>query len=150
MVEVIEDGQPMEAVKRVFELQADAVVSQANPVTATKYTVLDTTKNVRIISIAAKITWAVTQPTPIVVTVTIDGVSYIFGKTDPVTATSYYPAIGDDQSEATAGMSVTGNCWAYGRPFMLEGRSVKVEIEVTWATTQPTPLVCRVKYAKIP
>ena len=49
-----------------FQHQADAVLSQANPVSATLYTVLGTTANVRILTIDTNVTWAVTQPTPLV------------------------------------------------------------------------------------
>jgi len=125
--------------------QADAVLSQANPVSGTKYTVLDTTKNVRIISIAAMITWATTQPTPLEVHITIDGVAITVSKTDPVTATPYEVA---NKSPESAGLVFTSATQEYRGLGILEGRSVKIEVEITWSTTQPTPLFCRVKYAK--
>jgi len=46
--------------------QPDAVISQANPVSTTLYPVLATNYRVRIITMNAAITWAVTQPTPLV------------------------------------------------------------------------------------
>ena len=46
--------------------------------------------------------------------------------------------------------SGSGLAYYIKRPFLYEGRSVKVEVRITWAVTQPTPLVCRVKWAKIP
>jgi len=55
--------------------QADATLVQANPVSDTLYTVLDTTKNCRIRSIQVKIIWATTQPTPLKITITIDGLT---------------------------------------------------------------------------
>jgi hypothetical protein len=127
--------------------QADATLSQANPVSTTLYEVLPTTRNVRLYSIATMITWAVTQPTPLEVVVTIDGVSYVFAQTNPVSATNYYALISPENSEATQFM-ITSDETAVRRAFMLEGRSVRVQVRVTWAVTQPTPLVCRVRYAK--
>jgi len=130
----------------VPEIQADAYLSQANPVSGTKYIVLDTTKNVRVISICAWLTWATTQPTPLEVHVTIDGQVWTFSVTDPVSNSAYKANISASGSESNqvldAGTALSHNLC------LLEGRSVKVEVEITWAVTQPTPLVCRVKYAK--
>ena len=133
----------------VFQQQADAVLSQANPVSTTLYTVLVTTKNVRIIGIEAHLTWATTQPTPLEVVVTIDGVTVIYKQADPVSATFYY-AINELGAAENAQTFNTANVEAVRKAFLLEGRSVKVEERITWATTQPTPLVCRMKHTKIP
>ena len=133
----------------VFQHQADASLSQANPVSATLYAVLVTTKNVRIISLSATITWATTQPTPLETVVTIDGNSIVFIKANPVSATAYGAKTAEDQPENNQPLDTVNSFVPY-RAFLLEGRSVKVEVRITWATTQPTPLVCRVKNAKIP
>lgn len=127
--------------------QADAAISQANPVSTTLYEVLPTTKNVRIISIAANITWATTQPTPLEVVVTIDGISFVFVQPNPVTATNYCAGLSGEKAENAQIFFAAAAADQY-RAFMLEGRSVRVQARVTWATTQPTPLVCRVKYAR--
>jgi len=126
--------------------QPDAAISQVNPVSAQYYTVLDTTPNVRIISIHAKITWAVTQPTPLEVRVTIDGNLITYAVTNPVSGTDYHAQVTPGASEASQTLGTTNP--ALYRPFLCEGRSVKVEVRITWAVTQPTPLACRVKYAK--
>lgn len=128
--------------------QTDAVLSQANPVSGIKYTVLDTTKNVRIIGFSAKVTWAVTQPTPLEVHITIDGQTITYSVTDPVSATDYFPTAIQPQKVPTAYTLSTVDLFLLYRAFLLEGRSIKIEVEITWATTQPTPLVCRVVYAK--
>ena len=125
---------------------ADATLSQANPVSTTLYTVLDTTKNVRIILIEAHITWATTQPTLMDVVVTVDGQSVVFRIANPINATPY--EANWIAETALAALVVTTNNHYRNRTFLLEGRSVKIEVRITWATTQPTPLVCRVKYAK--
>jgi hypothetical protein len=131
-----------------YQHQADAVLSQDNPVSTTLYTVLDTTRNVRIIDIAANITWAVTQPSPLEVVVTIDGQTIVFGQINPVSATQYSP--NPDAALAGANQTLATTNFMPYRAFLLEGRSVKIQVRVTWAVTQPTPLECRVKYAKIP
>lgn len=127
--------------------QADAVLNEANPVSGAKYVVLDTTKNVRVKSIVAKITWATTQPTPLQIHVTIDGVPMIYGKVNPVTATWYEARLAEEGTALAQYLSALGT-YAPFRAFLLEGKSVKVEAEITWATTQPTPLECRLKYGK--
>jgi len=130
---------------QMFKHQADTVKTQANPVSGTKYTVLDTTNNVRIESIAVNVTWATTQPTPLEIHLTIDGQSYTASQTDPVSATNYIVT----KTSAAAGFSMTTTDNVDTRAFLIEARSIKIETEITWATTQPTPLVVRVKYAKI-
>jgi len=53
--------------------KADGTLTQANPISGTKYTVLSTTRRVRILNIAARVTWTV-QPNPLEIHLTIDGV----------------------------------------------------------------------------
>lgn len=130
---------------QMMERQAVLTVSTPNPVTATKYTVLDTTSNVEIVSICSQVTWAVTQPSPIDVTTTIDGVAIIYRKVDPVTATNYFAR----RLAYTDIQQLQGND-DYGTQYLDKGRSVKIEHEVVWATTQPNPLVTRLVYRKIP
>ena len=122
------------------------MLSQANPVSTTLYEVLAATKNVRIRGIAINITWGVTQPTPLEVVLTVDGQTVTYSFTNPVSATEYFPTLLPYAAENAQALSAT-NYHIYS-PFFLEGRSVRVQARVTWATTQPTPLVCRVKYAK--
>jgi len=128
-----------------FKQQADAELTQNNPSNTTLYTVLATTKNVRIIGISFNITWAVTQPTAMRVYITIDGLTIISGIGAPVSGTSYHVDMVSDNVLISMPATTTDN--AQIRAFLLEGRSVKVEVEVDWAVTQPTPLFCRVRYA---
>ena len=123
--------------------QADAVISQANPVSGTKYTVLDTTKNVRIIGVYVNCTWTV-QPTPLEVHITLDGVAWKFSFTNPVSATGYFIIdldIGNNENGQTLRTNGTSRS-----AFILEGRSVKVEVEITGGTV--SNLFARMKYAK--
>lgn len=129
--------------------QADAVLSQANPVSDTEYTILDTTKNVEIDGIAVNVTWATTQPTPLLITVYIDGKTIIHTQANPVSTQNYIPLDLPNNADANQVCKVTAGTYIDQLPKPLyKGRSVKVTMTLTWATTQPTPLVCRVKYAK--
>ena len=127
-----------------FEHQAQAYLPQANPVSGTKYTVLNTTDYVRIILIGVCVEWTV-QPTPLEIHITVDGQALNFSVTDPPTATWYYPifnAISADNAQPLTGTATE----ACVRAFLLEGKSVKVEAETTGGTVQG--LYCRVVYAK--
>jgi len=140
---------------KTFEVpqhQADAYVDQANPVSGTKYewssdgtqaNKLGALKNVRIISLAAMVTWTV-QPSPLEVWITIDGVAMRFFFNNPVTATQYYPSEKPGLDVNNQGLDVT--IFRPYQAFLLEGRSVKVEIETTGGTVANLDL--RVKYTK--
>lgn len=125
-------------------LQADATLSQANPVSGTKYTVLATASMTRIEGVAAKVTWTV-QPTPLEVHGTIDGIDITFGYANPVSATNYY--ISDfsvNAHNAMNGQGLSGSSATYKN--RIEGRSVKIEAETTGGTSQN--LTARVKNSK--
>lgn len=143
---IIEDGVRVQG----YVEQVDATINQANPVSTTLYTVLDTTKNVEISSITGTITWATTQPTPLEVVATIDGQTIIYGVDNPVSGTVYYAIPVASNDEAHQALIVSGDPYPRYKAFLFQRRSVKIEARITWATTQPTPLVCRVKWAKIP
>ena len=121
--------------------QADAVLNQAAPVSGTKYVVLDTTKNARILSIMVQCTWTV-QPDPLEVHVTIDSQNLTRGETNPVSTTYYYVAI---QGNIPLILITTAGT-SHSRAFLLEGRSVKIEVEITGGTV--SNLSATVKYAK--
>lgn len=123
--------------------QADAVLSQANPVSGTKYTVLATAYNVRLIELVAIVTFTV-QPNPLEIHETIDGVALVWAQGNPASATGYF-------ATSIGGASSTGGGFATAathssRAFLHEGRTVKIEAETTGGTVQN--LDGRVKYAK--
>ena len=137
--------------EKCFEHQPDATINETNPGSGTKYewsrdgtqaNKLGTKKRVRIISIAVKCTWTV-QPTPIEAHVTIDGQSFLASFTDPNTNTWYY--VVNEPSSVNMVLTTTS---PIHRSFLLEGRSVKVEAEITGGTV--SNLSARVKYAVIP
>ena len=129
---------------QLYQQQADATLSQA-PVSGTKYEVLATTKNARIEGISVQCTWTV-QPTPLEIHVTIDGQAFTFTVANPVTATDYFARLSTEAAITAQVLDTTD--YARERAFLLEGRSVKVEAEITGGTV--SNLLARVKYAKIP
>ena len=143
----------------VFQHQADSVTIVASPVSGTTYewlagasgagAALGTQENIRIISLTAAVTWATTQPTPLEVVVTIDGQTIIFKVANPTSGSNYYGVRTSADPESSQNLH-TDYLEASRVAFLLEGRSIKVECKITWATTQPTNLTMRVKWAKIP
>jgi len=125
----------------VPEQQADATLNQATPVSGTQYEVLATTRNCRIITIAVRCTWTV-QPTPLEIWITIDGVTERHYFTDPVSDTAYY--VGNEQPFVAENNMATAP--HVHRAFYEEGRSVKIEAEITGGTV--SNLSARVKYAR--
>ena len=142
------DGEPQERIGRVFEQQADATLNQANPVSGTKYEVLATSKRVRLIGISVQCTWTV-QPTPLEIHITIDGQTVTFTFTDPVTATDYIAFNIPNAAETAQGLKARAEANDLtAPPFLREGRTVKVEAEITGGTV--SNLSARVKWGKIP
>ena len=129
----------------VFKHQANATLSQANPMSGTKYEVLATSKRVRIIGLTAKCVWTV-QPTPLEIHVTVDGVAFKWSQTDPV-SNDYYDAKTIRTSWAPTAQicAVAGNI---APAFLLEGRNVKVEVEITGGTV--SNLSATLVWAQIP
>jgi len=119
--------------------------AEATPISNTLYEVLPTTRNVRLIGVAALSTWAVTQPTPLEVIIEIDGVTLTFSQINPITATWYSCSMYSPSNVAEGLMTTTDYC--IQRSFLLEGRTIRVQARIIWAITQPT-LSCRVKYAR--
>ena len=140
--------------------QADSYTVIANPVSGTKYVWragetgagadLGDQSNVRILSIVTRLTWATTQPTPLKIHVTIDGQPITHIQVDPVTATWYEAMRTPWASAATQSMAIEGTYNNTRDSIMYEGKNAKVEVEITWAVTQPTDLMMRVKWAKWP
>lgn len=133
--------------QRVPTYQLDKSGSIANPISGAIHLIMDNEKNVRLISVVGKITWAVTQPTPLEFIITVDGIIHFWSKADPVSNTYYTASI----KESLAPDAQTLNTLDEDTPkraFLVEGRIIKIECRLTWATTQPTPLVYRVKWAR--
>lgn len=131
-------------------LQADATLSQASPTSGTYYTILDTTKNVRLESIAVNCTWTV-QPDPLNLRVTLDGNVFVYAQANPVSTQNYNPVLitllapaGPHPMVATAG---NGNEMLYMFAMLMRDfRIVKVEAAVTGGTV--SNLTGRVRFSK--
>ena len=131
-------------------LQPDATINVTDPASGQKYewqhppgTPLGTQKNVRIISIAIRVTWTV-QPTPLEIHIALDGRSIIHSQIDPGPNTWYYAVIQKQLNESSQTMETPSG--GYEGRFLWEGRSVKVEAEITGGTV--SHLSARVKWAK--
>jgi len=124
------------------EQQPDAALTQANPVQNTWYTVLDTTPNARIIGMACAV---LTTGETIEVRMTVDG-QVKTGSMALSADTGYYVYLytGSDASKLYFTSSVIEQ---YGRSFIIEGRSVKVEIRKTTAAGAGNLWAC-VSYAR--
>ena len=135
----------------VFQRQADAVLNQANPTANTLYTVLTTTKNVRIYSIVAEDTWSA-QPNPLEIVVTIDGQTFNFSVANPVSGTLYVATRKPTLAESAQILVAQADANDLTAPtFLLEGRSVLVQARIGKTTAGTSnPLEARVKYGKIP
>ena len=123
-------------------LQTDATISQANPVSGTKYEVLALTKNCRLIETIVVVTWTV-QPTPLEVHITVDGILRSYSIANPVSASGYgVSAIAYTASGGTLSATYTSTY----KPFIVEGKTIKVEVETTGGTV--SNISARVVYAK--
>jgi hypothetical protein len=123
------------------KLQAQTVLTQASPVSGTKYVVLATTNNVRIIKALAAVTWTV-QPNPLEIHVTVDGRAEYGAYTNPV-STSQYGLVLSQTGELL--FYLTTSVYAPQRAFLIEGKSIKVEAETTGGTV--SQLLTRCDYA---
>lgn len=120
--------------------QANATLDQDDPVSGTKYVVLDTVKMVRILGCHARVAWTV-QPTPLEIHITIDGKSLRAYQDNPVTATRYYLG----QGVYDEGYSISDLDYSSRRAFLDEGKSIKIEAETTGGTV--SNISALVKYA---
>ena len=138
-------------------MQEDSVTIIAAPVSGTKYEWREGTtgagaslgdqSNVRIISIVAKLTWATTQPDPLEIYVTMDGQTFTMSRATPVTDVIYAATI---RPAVTEWITAVAADHPLSRVGGYDCRSLKLEVEITWAITQPTNLTMRVKWAKWP
>jgi hypothetical protein len=129
-----------------YEWQAEATLNQDNPVAGTLYTVLDTTKNVRIIGMSANVTWSA-QPSNVTIVVTCDGKTLNFDCANPASATDFFAFLKEYASQigASYGMD-SAAAYIRTRSFLLEGKTVKIQAKVTGGTS--SNLKVRVLYAK--
>lgn len=123
--------------------QADATYS-GTPTSGVPVTVLATTANVRIISIACVPAFTGGTSHGAEIHVLVDGELITFDVA-PTTATPYFAGRAADLVAINQTLSTTDN--SIYNAFLLEGRSVGITFELT---TDGTPGVCtvRVKYAK--
>ena len=120
--------------------KTDAKLSQA-AAQNTWYTVLDTARNVRVIGILANMA---TTGEDISIRITIDGV-VIEGSVSAVAGTTYFADAVQSFGGGGTILALSGS--PILKAFLLEGRSVKIEIRKTTAAGAGT-LHCFVTYAQ--
>lgn len=125
----------------MWVMQPDATLDESPPTSGLKYTVLDTVKNARIIGVSVNVTWTV-QPTPLQIHITIDGETTGGGFTDPVSTTFYFGSISPGSANIISVSDVDRTAY---RAFLIEGKSIKIEVETTGGTV--SNMSARVKYA---
>ena len=125
------------------ERQPDAVLNQPNPVSGTRYPVLDTTGNVRITGIHVWVTWT-GQPTPLEIWVTLSGKTERFFVSNPASDTEQIARWGGQvcPDNTLAAVALTD------RAFLIEDRSIKIEAEISGGVV--SNLSVRVKWARWP
>lgn len=138
----------------VPEEQLDSVTIISNPVSGLKYewktgesgagAVLGSQKNVRIIDVSAQCTQSV-NPDSIQVHITCDTKLNTYTKATPATNTMYASKTMPHLAATAQQLDVATNFAQY-RAFLKEGRTIKVEAEVTGGTV--TELKLRVKWGK--
>ena len=102
-------------------------------------------KEVRIHSINVNVTWTV-QPSPLEIWVTVDGKTWRFFVIDPESVTNYYALIASNQTPTFQSLSTTD--FGFYKNGMFDGRSVKIEAEITGGTVSNISAI--VKWGKIP
>jgi len=132
----------------VPQVMPDPYLSQPNPVDNQLYTVLPPTKNVVIYGIAGGAVWTTGAPN-LTIYVTVDGILYDFHQNSVTSATFYHALLDNSTAESSQFLEIPSNYndFARHKPFLLQGRTVKVETKVS-AGVGVTSLVCRVKYGK--
>lgn len=123
---------PASVLKGIYEFNV-AVKSQPNPVSGTKYVLLDTTENVRIYGVFARVEWTV-QPSPLEVHFTLDGETPTVSQTNPVSLTPYF--VKKSLTVASPRFSFDATDYSQWTAFLTEAESVKIEIESTGGTVQ--------------
>jgi len=137
-------------VKYMWTTQIDRAIVQANPVSGVSYPILPVTDDVMIQSIEAHVEWAVTQPTPLEVLLTVDGVPCKHVVANPVSNTHYLAGITRDSPALGQPLLVFGSfTYTYAFYPLYMGQSISIDARITWAVTQPTFLVCIVKWSRL-
>lgn len=129
------NGNPHER----FRLQDFISVTTTPPVSGTKYTILDV-RDVRVIGIAVAVGWTV-QPTPLEVHADIDGRTWLFAITNPVSGTYYHCIFNAALAQLGQWLST-----AAPSPFFVDCSAIHAEGETTGGTVQN--LYAKAIYAK--
>lgn len=116
-----------------YVFQQKAEVNQANPVSGTQYSLLPTTRNVRVLGLEASCTWTV-QPNPLEMHMTVDGKAVKFSQGNPVSTTLYRPLV--ELAKALNAMNCSGTAYHVYSLRQWDCAELKVDVEVTGGTVQ--------------
>jgi hypothetical protein len=117
--------------RAMFEYQAPAVLNQATPVNGTFYTILDTTKYVRVYDIGINIEDA---DEDLEVQVTVDGETIAASAATCTHSTSYFCVLHVNPITRVDYIGIISNTnFQFGSHAILEGHSVKIEVRKTSA-----------------
>ena len=114
----------------MFEHQDPALLSQPNPVQNTWYTVLDTTRNVRVYNIAIGVG---TANETLEIRVTLDGTAYT-GSLAATFGTTYYAVMDPNAIAQVLQVNPSATAYNWYRAFLMEGHSVMIEVRKTTVT----------------
>lgn len=128
---------------REYQHQPDATLDEDDPVSGQKYTILETTKDVKIYSLVAKSIWS-EQPSPLEIHVTIDGNTITFTKANPASNEFYEADRQANLAESAQSLNAMGISRYVAQYY--QGKSIKIEAEVTGGTV--SNLSTRIKWAK--
>jgi len=141
-LKVLSDVLDLIRTELTFEHQADATLSQANPTQNNWYTVLAATANVRVIGITVRV--ATTGET-LQCEIVVDGVTLGIVDLAAVADTDYWVVLYTASTGLfTYMIAVTDD--RLNRPFLIEGRNVRVRVRKTTANGTGTLASC-VSYA---
>ncbi len=130
-----------------YQMQPDADWSSNTPSSGQYYEVLAVKANAAIKSVWVKVNWADTQPSNLAVKVTIDGQVYIFSMGNPSSGTDYFIYLRGNYNADSQWLGPNDDAALYQRGYILEGRSVKVEVAVT-GVAGVSWVGSKVRYAK--
>lgn len=121
------------SLERFWKLQTPEALTQANPISGTKYVLFGPKSGVRLLGVHVQTTWTL-QPSPLELHGLVDGKVLRWYINNPVSATAYHAYTDEFDSLTTQPLWTTSR--GADRAFMLDAKSCKLEIEITGGTVQ--------------
>ena len=112
--------------------QPEKSLIMANPIAGVEYDLLPLASNVRILGMWANCAWSV-QPSNLQILGYIDGETWKWNRSNPVSMTAYFACISMANSKMAQTLSTTQ--YDMYRAFLLEGRSVRLTCKLIGGTS---------------